>query len=66
MFKKFIVLLFLAFYMLLAVSCRPAIKEYSKTWLSLGTVCRVRILTSKPKKKGGRGFGKGICRADKT
>ena len=51
MFKKYIFLLFLAFYMLLAFSCRPAIKEYSKTWLSLGTVCRVRILTSEPKKK---------------
>lgn len=51
MFKKSIFLLFLAFYMLLAFSCRPAIKEYSKTWLSLGTVCRVRILTSEPKKK---------------
>ena len=51
MFKKSIFLLFLAFYMLLAFSCRPAIKEYSKTWLSIGTVCRVRILTSEPQKK---------------
>ena len=37
--------------MLLAFSCRSAIKEYSKTWLSIGTVCRVRILTSEPQKK---------------
>ncbi|UTC74567.1 FAD:protein FMN transferase [Treponema sp. OMZ 792] len=42
---------FFFFLVLLIFSCTPARSEYSKTWFSLGTVCRVRILTSEPKKK---------------
>ncbi|MGI5064499.1 FAD:protein FMN transferase [Treponema putidum] len=51
MLKKTIFLSALAFCLLLAASCKSAIKEYSNIWLVMGTVCRVRILTDEPKKK---------------
>lgn len=38
-------------FLLLLFSCKPQRKEYSKTWLVLGTVCRVRVLTTEHKKK---------------
>ncbi|UTC64795.1 FAD:protein FMN transferase [Treponema sp. OMZ 788] len=38
------------FLILLVFSCKPERAEYSKTWVALGTVCRVRILTYEPKK----------------
>ncbi|UTC66383.1 MULTISPECIES: FAD:protein FMN transferase [unclassified Treponema] len=43
--------IFLSFFLVLFLfSCKPVRTEYSKTWVSLGTVCRVRILTFESKK----------------
>lgn len=51
MLKKSTFFSVLAFCVLFMFSCRPAVKEYSNTWLIMGTVCRLRILTSEPKKR---------------